>query len=58
MLKVGDVELTKKNQADGWSVHKMSRQLEVCRQIGCRVACTPAEPRRQHSHQLGIRQNA
>ena len=43
-----DVEFIKKRQADGWSIRKTARQLEVSRQTVRRVLCAPAEPPRYH----------
>jgi transposase len=48
VLKMVDVEFIKKKQADGWSIRKIARQLEVSRQTVRKVLAAPAEPPRYH----------
>jgi len=43
-----DVEFIKKKQADGWSIRKIARQLEVSRQTVRKVLAAAAEPPRYH----------
>lgn len=43
-----DVEFIKKKDAEGWSIRKIARQLEISRQTVRKVLAAPAEPPRYH----------